>query len=466
MNTIQGKASKLSDTFKNAGRNLTVGLTLPIVAFGTFAVKSASDLQETINKVDVAFKDSADSVKVWGKTTLKQFGIAEQTGLDMAALYGDMATGMGLNSQEASKLGMNLTGLAGDMASFKNVRLDVAKTALSSIFTGETESLKTMGIVMTQTNLEQFAMANGMKSNMAIMTEQEKIQLRYAYVVNASKNSIGDFARTSDSTANQVRTAGETYKELSATMGEQLLPMVNQVLGKIIELFTWFTDLDTSTQTVILGILGFTAVIGPLLIGISALTTALTVLSANPVILMIAGIIAIIGIFIYTIWYLHKNWGAFTTGLSYLWKSFTTGFMALLKGIGNGVASIFKGIVNTIIGSINIVTGALNILMAGVLLPFNAIILGLNQVPGVNIPYLKLAIPKIPKLATGTNNVQRDGLAYLHQGEAVVPKKYNPAMGGGQTITVVMPDIIMDNQKVGHAITPTISRTLRLAGAR
>jgi hypothetical protein len=77
-----------------------------------------------------------------------------------------------------------------------------------------------------------------------------------------------------------------------------------------------------------------------------------------------------------------------------------------------------------------------------------------------------MEIPKIPKLATGTNNVQRDGLAFLHQGEAVVPKKYNPAMGGMQTITIEMPDIYMDNERVGRAVTPSITRTLRSAGAR
>ena len=103
---------------------------------GTLAVKNASDLQETMNKVDVAFGDSADEVAAWGNTTIKQFGIAKGTALDMAALYGDMATGMGMNTTEASKLSTNLTGLAGDLASFKNVSLDVAKTALAGVFTG------------------------------------------------------------------------------------------------------------------------------------------------------------------------------------------------------------------------------------------------------------------------------------------------------------------------------------------
>jgi hypothetical protein len=116
VDTLSKKTDGLAKSFTKAGKTLTAGLTVPIVALGTLAVKNASDLQETMNKVDVAFGDSADEVAAWGNTTIKQFGIAKGTALDMASLYGDMATGMGMNTTEASKLSTNLTGLAGDLA--------------------------------------------------------------------------------------------------------------------------------------------------------------------------------------------------------------------------------------------------------------------------------------------------------------------------------------------------------------
>jgi hypothetical protein len=469
IDTLGDKAKKLGDSFTNAGKKLTVGLTLPITGLGVYAVKSASDLEETMNKVNVAFGDSAEEVKEWAKTSIKSFGMAQQTALDMTALFGDMATGMGMPQKEASKLSRNLTGLAGDLASFKNVSQDVAKTALQGIFTGETESLKQMGIVMTQTNLEQFALANGMKSNMQTMTEAEKIQLRYAYVTNASKNAIGDFARTSDSTANQVRTAGETYKEMSATFGELLLPIVNKVLGKITELFTWFTSLDDGTKGFILTVLGVVAAAGPLLLVLGQLISFITLVSkatwlfngallANPITWVVIGIVALIAIIVLLI----KNFDKVKVVASAVGNF----MMSVFRGVGDVIGSIFKGIANTIIGVLNIVTRALNGLFAGILSPINAFIRALNKIPGTRIAEVKMEIPKIPALATGTNNVQRDGLAFLHQGEAVVPKKYNPAMGGMQTITIEMPDIYMDNERVGRAVTPSITRTLRLAGAR
>ena len=242
--SISTKMASVSKSFENAGKVLTLGLTAPITALGGMAIKNASDLNETMNKVEVAFGNNADSVKAWGNTTIKQFGIAKGTALDMAALFGDMATGMGMNTAEASKLSTNLTGLAGDLASFKNISIDVAKTALAGVFTGETESLKQLGIIMTQTNLEQYALSKGITKSIDDMSQAELIQLRYSYVTEMSKNAVGDFARTSDSTANQQRILTETVKEQTAELGQKLLPAYNSLLSTGLKVLDWLNSLN------------------------------------------------------------------------------------------------------------------------------------------------------------------------------------------------------------------------------
>lgn len=98
-----------------------------------------------------------------GKTSTKTMGLAQQTALDSAALFGDMATGMGLSKNRAAEMSMSLTQLGADLASFKNISNDVASTALKSIFTGETESLKNLGVMMLQANLEEFARSKGLR---------------------------------------------------------------------------------------------------------------------------------------------------------------------------------------------------------------------------------------------------------------------------------------------------------------
>ena len=272
-NKLSKNLDGISSKFKNAGqkisdvgKSLSLKLTTPIVAAGTASVKFASDLEESINKVDVAFGDNSKEVLSWSETTLEQFGIAKGTALDMAATFGDMGTSMGLTTGEASKMSTSLSGLAGDLASFKNIDIKQAMTALNGVFTGETESLKTLGIVMTQTNLDAYALANGFGKTTKEMTEAEKVNLRYSYVLNATKNAQGDFARTSDGTANSMRVFQESLKELAATIGQNILPVVTPMIQKFSELVKKLGELSPETQKVILATAGLVAAIGPLLI--------------------------------------------------------------------------------------------------------------------------------------------------------------------------------------------------------
>lgn len=344
-NKLSKNLDGISSKFKNVGKNLSdVGkslslkLTTPIIAAGTAAVNFASDLDESINKVEVAFGDNANEVLSWSETTLEQFGIAKGTALDMAATYGDMGTSMGLTTKEASNMATSLSGLAGDLASFKNIDIKQAVTALNGVFTGETESLKTMGIVMTQTNLDAYALANGFGKTTSQMTEAEKVNLRYAYVMNSTKNAHGDFARTSDGTANSLRGFQESLKELAATFGKNLLPVITPIIQKFTELVKKFGKLSPETQKVIVVIAGLVAAIGPLLVAggaiasgigslltlfgtisgaiavvttgaaaatpaIGALATAFTVLT-GPIGLVIAAVVGVIAIGV-ALW---KNW--------------------------------------------------------------------------------------------------------------------------------------------------------------
>ena len=135
MKQAEDGASRVSDKIGKLGGSLS-RLSVPIGGAFVGMAKLASDMEETLNKVDVSFGDSAGSVKDWSKTSIKKMGLAQQTALDTAALFGDMGTGMGQNEVESSKMSMGLTQLSADLASFKNVKQDVAKTAIAGIYTG------------------------------------------------------------------------------------------------------------------------------------------------------------------------------------------------------------------------------------------------------------------------------------------------------------------------------------------
>lgn len=275
LDNIRKTIKYVSDRLTSMGKALSIGVTAPIVAAGTASVKMAADMQESINKVDVSFGSAAKSVHEFSNTTLLSYGIAKSTALEMAGYFGDMATSSKFSQQEAAKMSMQLVALAGDIASFKNISLSEAKTALSAIFTGETESLKKLGIVMTQTNLDAYALEKGIKKTTQEMTENEKISLRMSYIFEKTANSQGDFARTSDSTANQLRLLTESLKELAAIAGEELLPIVTPIIANINELIQKIGNLDDGTKDIITKIAIFAASFGPLLIVTGTATKAI-----------------------------------------------------------------------------------------------------------------------------------------------------------------------------------------------
>lgn len=269
---------KVGQKFQAVGRNMSAYVTLPILAAGAAAVKFASDYNESLNKVDVSFKASSTEVKTFAKTTLETAGIAEGTALDMASAYGDMGTSMGLTTGQAAKMSTSLVGLAGDLASFKNISIDIANTAISAIFTGETESLKKLGIVMTEVNLKQFALNSGIQKNYEQMSQAEKVQLRYNYILSVTKNAQGDFIRTQGGAANQSRIFTESLKQVGQQLGSVVLPLVTSVLTKVNEWIKEFSKLSEGTKTTIVVIAGLVAAIGPLLLVIGGVMSAIPII--------------------------------------------------------------------------------------------------------------------------------------------------------------------------------------------
>ena len=288
--------TKFGKSMQRTGQSLSRNLSFPIGLAGLASIKMASDFEESLNKTRVAFGESSVEVEAFAKTTLKSFGIAEGSALEMSSLFGDMATAMGLSQSEAAGMAQSLVGLAGDLASFKNIGIEQAQTALAGIFTGETESLKKLGIVITEANLKQFGYNN-------TMTQSEKIAIRYRAVIEQTKKAQGDFARTSDGVANSSRVLGESVKQLSQDFGTLLLPIATQVISIFQDLANKLSSLDKEQKETILKIAGITAVVGPLLIILGKLVTSITAvgkafifLAANPMILFATSIATLVGL--------------------------------------------------------------------------------------------------------------------------------------------------------------------------
>ena len=230
-----------------------------LAQFGKECTKLGSDLNEVQSVVNVVFPNMTEKVNEFSKKAVKTAGLSETMAKKYVGLFGSMAKQFNFTESQAYDMSTQLTQLAGDVASFYNISQDLAYIKLKSVFSGETETLKDIGVVMTQNALDEYALANGYGKTTSAMTEQEKVALRLAFVQKQLSAASGDFIRTSDSWANQVRVMQLQLQSLKATVGQGLinfftpvLKVINILLGKLATLanaFKSFTELITGKKS-------------------------------------------------------------------------------------------------------------------------------------------------------------------------------------------------------------------------
>lgn len=258
-NQFESQMAGITGLAKKTGAALTTAFGIKkLVDFGKQCLELGSDLAEVQNVVDVTFPHMTSEVDKFAKSAAQSFGLSETMAKQYTGTFGAMAKAFGFSKKQAYDMGTTLTGLAGDVASFYNLSQDEAYTKLKSVFTGETESLKDLGVVMTQTALDSYAMANGFGKTTSAMTEAEKVALRYQFVQDQLSAAQGDFARTSDSWANQGRILSLQTQSLMATIGQGLINLftpvikvINIAIGKLTTLanaFKAFTELITGNK--------------------------------------------------------------------------------------------------------------------------------------------------------------------------------------------------------------------------
>ena len=226
------KAAKQATTiFSGLGKKIAAGLSIAAVTKLTKdCIEVGSNVTEVQNVVDTAFKDLSWQADQWASNAMTNFGLSELSAKKYMGVFGQMSNAMGITGKAALDMAENVTGLTGDAASFYNLGTDEAYTKLKSIWTGETETLKDLGVIMTQTNLDQYALNNGFGKTTAKMTEQEKVMLRYQYVTSALSNATGDFVKTQDSWANQTRILTLRFQQLKASLGKGFIALFTPIL--------------------------------------------------------------------------------------------------------------------------------------------------------------------------------------------------------------------------------------------
>ena len=259
-----------ADKFISVGGAMTTAVTLPILGIGAALVKTASDAEETASKFNTVFRDIKDSANDIADSLSTDFGLSSDASKKLLSDTGDLLTGFGFTQQQALDLANEVNQLAVDLASFTNFAggAEGASVALTKALLGESEQAKALGIVIRQDSDEYITLVKEGMELEGLTLLQAKAMAALVIATNQSQNAIGDYARTSESTANQMKLLGQDLNDLSVSFGERLLPAANELIQVGSDLIEWLTNLDDGTKDAIIRVASLAATIGPLILGV------------------------------------------------------------------------------------------------------------------------------------------------------------------------------------------------------
>ena len=255
--TSQKMSGTVTSSFSKLGKMAVAAFSVKaITGFISSSIELGSTLQEVQNVVDSTFTTMSKDVNKFAKSAIKNYGLSESITKKYVGTMGAMAKSFKFTEKEAYEMSTTLTGLIGDVSSFYNLDADTAYTKLKSVFTGETEALKDLGIVMTQAALDEYALSKGMGKTTAAMSEQEKVALRYSFVQDQLKTATGDFIRTQKGWANQTRILSLQWESFKANLGQAFISLLTPVIQMLNLLIEKLVTASAAFKSFIEGIFG------------------------------------------------------------------------------------------------------------------------------------------------------------------------------------------------------------------
>jgi hypothetical protein len=231
LQSLQGQAgptqkasSGIAAGFKSIA--LAAGAFIGLSAVKNFmgdAIQQGSALEESLSKVNVVFGDSADEIVAWSKSSATAFGQSQAQALESVGTFGNLLQAFGSTQDEAQVMSQRMVELAADLASFNNTSVDDALTALRSGLSGETEPLKRFGVALNDARLKTVALEKGLYSGKGTLDVYAKSVAAYELILKDTTLAQGDFARTSDGFANQIRILEAGFTDMKAALGTGLL---------------------------------------------------------------------------------------------------------------------------------------------------------------------------------------------------------------------------------------------------
>lgn len=321
-----------------------------VLQFGKDILMAASDMNESLGKMNVVFGDNAKQVEAWANTSATAMGLSKQGAVEAAGTYGNLFQAFGMGQGEATKMSTSLVQLASDMASFNNTSVDDALLALRSGLSGETEPLKKFGVALSDVRLKTEAVSLGLiKNTSEALTPAAKAQASYSLIMKDTKLAQGDFARTADGTANTMRILSAQMQNAKAALGAGLLPVFQAVLLVLKPLIAglaafgnFLADHADDVKVFAMAVTAFAVAFGVYTLAVNAAKIATAafnaVMAINPFV-AIGIAIGVVAVGLYELW---KRSETFRKVVIVVAKAALFAFASIVPIIGQVYEAIFK----------------------------------------------------------------------------------------------------------------------------
>jgi hypothetical protein len=284
---------KVDSSLETLGKNIALAaVSAAAIKAGGDLIKLASDAEETQNKFDVTFSGVKNQADTLAENLEKSFGLSSRAAQGLLSDTGDLLTGFGFSQSAALDLSNEVQKLAVDLASFTNFSggAEGASQALTKALLGERESIKSLGIAITEADIKQLAEDKGVVGE---LDRQTKAALTLELALSQSKNAIGDFERSQESFAAKSRLLTSELENVAVELGQELLPIAVDVIEVVRDVIEFFGNLSDGNKRLILTLAALAAAAGPVAVGIKGIGAALSLLAANPIALAIAAVSAL-----------------------------------------------------------------------------------------------------------------------------------------------------------------------------
>src|SRR5262245_40014852 len=230
-----------------------------ITALGAGAASAASDVEQSMGAVETVFKDNADTVKAWSRSSSKDVGLAQSDYAQMAAVVGSQLKGMGVPLDDVAGQTNDLIKLSADLAATYGGDTAQAVEAVSSLLRGERDPIERYGVALKQVDVDAQLAALGSGTSTAAAAKNANAVATLTLLTAQTADAQGAFARESDTAAHAQQVAGAAATDMAAALGVALLPVVVLVSDAITGLSGFITDNKEITLAIIAVVAAFAA---------------------------------------------------------------------------------------------------------------------------------------------------------------------------------------------------------------